>query len=237
MRLMYFKYLFIVSAVALTFVSCSKDNYNPPSALLHGKLHYKGEAINVEYNQVNFELWQPGFGKNGAINVSIAQDGTFSSLLFDGNYKLVFRPNQGPFYWNRNANGAVDTIQLQISGSKEMDIEVTPYYMIRNPQISVAGNVVNATCSLEKIITDANAKNIERVSLYLNKTQFVSGAGTQYIAKQDISGGNITDPGNIRLTANIPSITPTQNYIFARIGLKISGVEDMIFSPLQKLSF
>jgi hypothetical protein len=28
---------------------------------------------------------------------------------------------------------------------------------------------------------------------------------------------------------------PTQNYVFARIGVKIAGVEDLIFSPVQKV--
>jgi len=32
-------------------------------------------------------------------------------------------------------------------------------------------------------------------------------------------------------------MTPTQNYVYARIGVKISGLEDMIFSPLVKISF
>ena len=56
---------------------------------------YKGEPLNVQYGNVNFELWQPGFG---AINVNINQERGYSSKLFDGNYKLVFAANQGPFY-------------------------------------------------------------------------------------------------------------------------------------------
>ncbi len=70
---------------------------------------------------------------------------------------------------------AKDTVYVNINGSQTLDIEVTPYYMIRNPQITASGGNVNATVSLEKIITDANAKDVERVTLYVNKTQFVSG--------------------------------------------------------------
>ncbi|MCH5597138.1 DUF3823 domain-containing protein [Niabella ginsengisoli] len=205
--------------------------------MFEGRIVYQGEPIPVESGQVAFELWQPGFGKNGQIDVSIDQDGNFSSLLFDGNYKLIFAANQGPFYWKRNSAGAVDTIAVNISGNKTMDIEVTPYYMIRNAQISNNEKVVTATFSIEKIITDANARNIERVSLYINKTQFVSGNGTQNIAKKDLAAGDIVNMNSISLSATIPDIVPIQNYVFARIGLKIAGADDMIFSPLQKLTY
>jgi hypothetical protein len=107
--------------------------------------------------------------------------------------------------------------------------------MIRNSQITGSGTTVSATFKIEKIITDANAKDIERVNLYINKTQFVSGNGDQQIANAELSGGAITDPNNVSLTVTVPDMVPTQNYVFARIGLKIAGVEDMIFSPLQKV--
>jgi hypothetical protein len=35
----------------------------------------------------------------------------------------------------------------------------------------------------------------------------------------------------------IPEITPTQNYVFARLGIKIAGVEDRIYSPVTKITF
>ncbi len=229
--------IIILAAFSWLFSSCEKDNYDAPSSMLAGKLVYQGATVNVEHGQVGFELWQSGFGKMGAIGVPIAQDGSFSSLLFDGDYKLVFTPNQGPFYWKRNATGNVDTIVVNMKGAKTMDIEVTPYYMIRDAKLALSGKTVNASCKIEKIITNANAKDIERVSLYINKTMFVSGHGTQHIVKTDKNVANIPNLNNVTLTANIPDIVPTQNYVFARIGLKIAGVEDMIFSPLEKLSY
>ena len=52
-----------------------------------------------------------------------------------------------------------------------------------------------------------------------------------------MAGSAITDPNNISLTVAVPSITPTQNYVFARIGVKIAGVEDLLFSALKKIQF
>lgn len=218
-----------------SIISCKKDNYDPPSSLLTGRIVYKGEAINVEHDRVPFELYQYGFGKVGPINGAITQDGKFSHLLYDGDYKFVVRPGQGPFLWPQSG-GKADTISITVKGSMNMDIEVNPYYMIRTPQIAKGSAGITASCKAEKIITDAaNAKNIERVSLYINKTQFVS--GTDNIAKMDIAGSDITNPNNITMSVAVPNISPIQDYVYARIGLKIAGVEDMIFSPLTRIVY
>ncbi len=229
-----FHYIVLI-AVFASAVSCKKDNYEAPTSTLKGRIVYQGEAIGVERDQVPYELYQYGFGKVGALGSSFAQDGTFSALLFDGNYKFIIPNGQGPFMWKQTATGAPDSLAITLSGTQTLDVDVTPYYMIRTPQITGSGGNVSATFKVEKIITDANAKDIDRVSLYINKTQFVSGADN--IAITDLSGSAITDPNNITLSVKVPAIVPTQNYVFGRIGLKIAGVEDMIFSPVQKIQF
>ena len=230
------KYQFIgMLALLISAASCKKDNFDAPASSLTGKLVYQGEAINVEHDRVPFELYQYGFGKVGAIGQTFAQDGTYSSLLFDGQYKLIVPNGQGPFKWKQTAAGAADSITINMKGSQNLDLEVTPYYMIRTPQVTVAAGKVTGTFKLQKIVTDATGKDIENVTLYVNKTQFVSGADN--IANAGIDGGAITDPNNVTLTVTIPSMVPTQNFVFARIGLKVAGVEDRIFSPLVKLTF
>jgi len=230
-----FHYIAMLALVA-SICSCEKDNYEAPSSLLSGRIVYQGEAIGVENNQVPLELYQSGFGKVGAIGSSFAQDGSYSALLFDGDYKLIIPNGQGPFMWKYTSTGAPDSISVAMNGSQTLDLEVTPYYMIRTPQITGSGSTVTATFKAEKIITDAaNAKDIERVSLFINKTQFVSGNGDQRIANTDLSGTDITDINNITLSVGVPATTPAQNYVYARIGLKIVNVEDMLFSPVVKI--
>lgn len=230
------KYYFILMVALLGFfASCKKDNYDAPGVDFTGRIVYKGEALNVQYGNVNFELWQPGFGASGAINVNINQEGGYSAKLFDGNYKLVFAANQGPFLWPKNAKGTQDTIAVTINGNKTMDLEVMPYYMIRNAAVTTAAGKVNGSCKLEKIITDVNAKNIDRVTLYINKTQFVDGSNN--IALQDLTGAALADLNNLNMSVTIPTLVPTQNYVYGRIGVKINGVEDLIFSSVVKLSY
>lgn len=230
-----FRYI-VVPALVLSFYSCKKDNRSAPSTYLTGAIMYKGDSINVERNQVPYQLYQYGFGKVGQIgnNTTFQQNGSYSQVLYDGDYKLIIPNGQGPFLWKQDANGNPDSLSISLKGNQTVNLEVTPYYMIRNAQITASGGIVTANFKVEKIITDSLAKDIERVSLYINRTQFVSGGDN--VAAKDMAGADIADPNNISLSVTVPPITPNQNYIFVRVGVKIANVEDMIFSPLMKIS-
>jgi len=64
----------------------------------------------------------------------------------------------------------------------------------------------------------------------------ITGGGSN-ITATDLAAADLTELNNISLTIAVPAITPTQSFVYARIGLKIAGLEDMIFSPLQKVTF
>lgn len=225
--------------IAMTAFACKKDNYDEPKTTFQGSITYQGEAINVASLAVNFELWEPGWGKSGAIAVQVKEDGSFSSLLFNGNYKLIIPAGQGPFRSIINNATNSDTIPLNISGNTTMNIEVMPYYMIRNQQISKSGTTAVATFKLEQIITDANARSIENVYLYLNQTSIVD--QSNYKVRTAVTGSSIADLNNVYMSVDIPSsmssvgTTGDQNYAFARIGVKIAGVEDLLYSTVVKI--
>jgi hypothetical protein len=243
-----FRYLCILTLFA-SITACKKDNYTAPDSTLSGHIVYQGEAIGVERNQVPFQMYQYGFGKVGPISItdpnshipsfqSFEQDGSYSAVLADGDYKIIVPNGQGPFLWKQTAAGNPDTVNVTLKGDQTLDLEVTPFYMIRNPQFAASGGNVTATFKAEQIITGPDAKNIEKVGLYIGKTQFV----TDGIVDQDrqfveLDAGAIVDPNDISLSVALPSKMTAQNFIFARVGIKIAGVEDMIYSPLQQISF
>ncbi|GAA4306860.1 hypothetical protein GCM10023149_00280 [Mucilaginibacter gynuensis] len=231
------KIKYILSIAVLSILAgCKKDNYDAPGLRLNGRVVYQGEAINVEQpfeNPANIELWQPGFGKLAAIPMPIAQDGSYSQELFAGNYKLTMQPGNGPWMWRTNAAGKPDTVFLDFKGNQTLDLEVTPYYLIHNFTNAVKGRNIIANFKADKIITDANAKDIEYVNLYVNKTQFVSGGYN--IASRRYNNDAIIDPSNVTFNKFIPTLSPTQDYVYARIGLKIAGVDKLVFSPVQKV--
>ena len=152
-------------------------------------------------------------------------DGSFSGRFFSGDYKLKFIDGQGP--WQATS----DTINVTINGNTEMDLEVTPYYMVRNPQFSAAGNTINGNVAIEKVITGANGRDIEFARLYINDGQFVSDNGDYNIAQVDAS--TISDT-SISGSVSIPD-GYNKNSIFARMGIKIVGVEDLVFSEVVKV--
>ncbi|NLR81519.1 DUF3823 domain-containing protein [Chitinophaga eiseniae] len=220
-------------ALVAGIASCKKDNYPAPSSTFSGKLVYQGEPVNVSYNDVYFELWEPGWGKSTAINVNVSQDGSFSTLLFNASYKLIIPASQGPFRSLPDKGTGTDTMLLNVSGSIKQDIEVMPYYMIRTPKFTNTGRSLTATFRIDKIITDANARNVEKVALYVCKNQFVDGRNS--IKTVEKPGSAITDPASVSLQLDIPDVVPAQKSVFARIGLKVAGVEDMIFSRVQEV--
>ncbi len=222
------KFIFTLIIATTILASCAWDNYDEPQSFLKGNIVYNNEPIGVSYNDVTFQLWEPGWQLSYPIDVVVAQDGSYSAKLFNATYKLVFPDGQGPF----RMVGA-DTLTVNIAGNQTLDIEVEPYYMIRNAQFSASGRNVTASFQAEKIITDADALDIERVNLYVNKGMFVDFRTN--VASTEISGGDIANPGSISMSVSVPELTPTQNYVYARVGLKVAGREDMIFSQVQKI--
>ena len=223
-------------------IGCKKyDNVSAPNVTLTGRLVYDGDSIGVADNQVPLQLYQYGFGAVGPVNLTFTQQGGFSQVLYAGDYKLIIPNGQGPFLWKKTAAGNPDTLDINIKGNMSVDVPVTPYYMIRNPQFTKSGNNIVATFKAEKIIKDANAQDIEFVGLYINKTMFVSNITDELMTNSDNSPtqttlSTIPDLNNISLSVEIPTIPVTQNYVFARVGIKIQNVEDMIFSPVVKVN-
>ncbi|MCU4164724.1 DUF3823 domain-containing protein [Carboxylicivirga caseinilyticus] len=228
------KILFYIPLIfSLIFMSCEKDNYDAPSARLYGKLVYQGEAIHVEAHEVTFQLWEPGWQLSNSIQVDVNQDGEYSAMLFPSTYKLIIPSHQGPFRNITNTETQSDTIIVNLGGNKEMDIEVEPYYMIRNAQFSQSGGTVSASFGLEQIITDEDAKSIERVNLYINTTQFVDVQSK--INSAEVAGGDIADLSSVTMSVTVPETRIDQSYVYARVGVKMAGVEDMIFTAVQKI--
>jgi len=241
----YKSHYIIITAIGILLSACSYDNYTQPSFKLTGRIVYQGVPIDVQNSSGSnidnattyFYLYEPGWQKsNMPIKTVISQDGSFSSILFGSTYKMVLPAGVGPYI------ASTDTTTISMTGDKTMDIEVTPYYVVQTPVFSMSkDSVVTTTFKLKQIVTGANAKNIQAVYLYINRLLITDGGNN--IANVKMDGSSIADLNNIQLSAKMPSLAslklgiPTnQTYIFARIGVQISGVNGMLFSPVQKIT-
>lgn len=221
----HYRFIFLFMIVAFTVTSCGLDNYDAPQSRLQGKITYNGEELGLRGTgeAVQLQLYQDGYQLRDYIRVYVGQDGSFEALLFDGVYKLVTRDKNGPWVNNR------DTIVVNLKGSADVEVPVTPYFTISNELISLSGNVLNATFNVNKIVSTAN---IDYVTLLISKTSFVD--DVTYIARKDFRN---QQPGSLNLSMDLSDNTSVAaaKALFARVGVRAVGADQAIYSDIVRL--
>ena len=213
----------LLAGLGLLAASCTKDNITPPTSQLTGRVTYRDQPLNVRGGgNVQLELWQRGEFFRTKIPVYVAQDGSYSASLFDGEYKLTRLRDNGPW-----AN-QTDSITVQVKGSTIVDVPVQPYFTIGNATITKSGSNVTASVPVSKIGT----RDLDEVVLFLGYTQFVD--VSNQAASSNKRAADITDLTKpISLTTGIPS--SARGSIYARVGVRTLGVNELIYSPVQKI--
>jgi len=221
------KFLSIISiAFVVLLPGCKKDNFEPPSSFIKGHVVYQGEPISVRSNGVQLELWQRGYQLFSKVVVNVAQDGSFSANVFDGNYKLTRLKGNGP--WADNT----DTIEITLKGTANIDVPVDPYFIIKNETFQKSGTNINVTFNIQRINT---TKTLEAVRLYLGQTILVDQSiNLANFSKAGSTISDITLP--ITLSLTIPTALASKDYLFARVGVKTTGVGELAYSQPQKIA-
>ncbi|MHA4736721.1 DUF3823 domain-containing protein [Dyadobacter sp. MSC1_007] len=215
----------LLLALMVGLSGCEKDNRTEPKSVLKGRIVHDGQPVGVRSNGVQLELWQRGYQLFTKLPVHVNQDGTFSASLFDGNYKLVRLRGNGPWIDN------TDTIDVALRGTAEIDVPVVPYFVFKNDTYSKGEGKVSATFNLQQV---NNTRTLERVNLYIGTTTIVD--PNNNVGNAQEVAAKITDLSKpITLTATIPANLAGREYIYARIGVKTSGVGEMLFGVPQKI--
>ncbi|GAB6393775.1 MAG: DUF3823 domain-containing protein [Bacteroidales bacterium] len=210
----------------LVAAGCGKDNYDAPESTLTGRILYNGTPVQVRGTgeAVQLYLYQDGWELRNEIPVYVTQDGTFTAKLFDGEYKLVTRDNNGPWVNTR------DTTAFTLKGSTSVDLEVTPYFTISGESVSVSGTTtLSVSFTVNRIVSSAQ---LETVYLVLSKTQFADEVNNIY--RKDIGGVSV---GQVSLTEDLSGNkdVASASSLYGRIGVKTEGVEQAIWSSVVKL--
>src|SRR5690606_6192701 len=151
----------LILLLGLAAASCEFDNFEEPKSTLTGRVVYNDEALGLRSDGVQLELWQHGYDLFQKIPVYVAQDGTFSAVVFDGDYKMTLIRGNGPWM------DRTDSIDVQVRGSQMIDVEVKTYYVISNSSFDVSGNSIAVTFTIE----DTNSgRDLEFASIYMGRT-------------------------------------------------------------------
>jgi hypothetical protein len=225
----------LLVGLGLLAASCKKDNYSPPESQLTGRVTFQNEAVGVRgQGGVQLELWQRGEYFRNKIAVFVAQDGSYSATLFDGDYKLTRLRDNGP--WQNNT----DSIDVQVRGNTIIDVPVQPYYVVRNATFAKSGSTVSAKCQVGQITT---GRNIESVMLFVNYTQFVDNFNGVTLTPDELAanggamltGAAVADLSKVlNLSFNLPPAVQNKT-VYARIGVKTQGVSELYYSPVQTI--
>ncbi|HYQ58572.1 MAG TPA: DUF3823 domain-containing protein [Draconibacterium sp.] len=215
--------LLSVSIILFIFTGCQEDNYDAPGSLLTGRVVYNGEAVGVRSNGVQIELWQHGYANFEKIPVYVNQDGTFSAVLFDGDYKLV-RLAGAPW------EASTDSIDVEVRGGTTVDVPVVPFFNVENVSFSKSGGNVTATFTVNKVSSQGT---LNRVVLYLGKNYLTDNGYN--IASVALPAADITLGATTTLSVAIPATVNT-DFIYARVGVETSGVGQLLYSTSEKVA-
>lgn len=218
----------VIAFVILLCAGCTKDNFKKPSSFITGRIVYQGQPLGIRSAQtggVQLEIWQKGYQLYTKLAVSVAQDGTFSANLFDGNYKLIPLKGVGPWA------DKLDSIDVTVNGTATVDVPVDPYFIIKGESFQKSGSTINATFTLQKVNT---TKALELVRIYVGQTVITDQTNNVANAQKATAAiPDITQP--ITLSIPIPASLANSDYLFARVGVKTLGVAELLYTQSIKI--
>ncbi|RYY20610.1 MAG: DUF3823 domain-containing protein, partial [Sphingobacteriaceae bacterium] len=208
-------YKILILFLAVVFITgCKKDNYEAPKSQLTGRVIYQGTAIGVRSNAPpQLYLYQRGYAFFTPIPIYVNQEGSYSALLFDGNYKLTRISNNGPWV------NQTDSIDVRVSGNTVVDVPVTPYSLISNATYQRSGTSISSAITVQKVNTTSQ---IEAVRLYLSRTILLDQNNAE--ATTNIAGSTVTPGQPVTATITIPASLTNSDAVYVRVGVKTVGV-------------
>ncbi len=216
--------LYSLISISMVLAGCELDNFDAPKAMLEGQVTYQGEPISVRSNSAEFQIWQDGYALNELIPVFIAQDGTYSVSLFEGEYKLVRR---GGDPWLPQLN---DTIVVQVSGNTQVDVPVTPYINISNENFQMNGSTLSANFQIDQIVADTN---VQEISIMLSRNILLDRNINDFNKVIELESFEFGTSNSVAI--EIPESLRDEGYLFVRIGAKSSMANELIYTNAQKI--
>lgn len=231
--------------IAFIFTSCEYDNYDAPSLSISGNLTCNGKNMPFDGNAGRglLKVVQTGYGKvDGGTGIQVGTDGAFTQLLFPGEYWLTPYNNQYPFefeqFENLGAGLGYDSIHIDLKKNLEMNIEVIPYYEIKDYTPSLQGTDMVMKFKVAKSTgTKKSAPAIKRVRFYVSTSNIVSTFTTCNVVK-DI---NVAQDAELEISMPVTTyqngyVNNFRSYAFCRVAIELENIPNYyLFSEVKKL--
>lgn len=221
--------IYIFSLCTLLLSSCTEyDNYDEPESTLTGKVLYEGEQLAFRNSAISFDLFQLGYDKglSQSIPLHIAQDGTFSAKLFNGEYKLV-RNASGPW-----VDQVKDTLLVTVKGNTIFDVEVKPHFIVNKDTYTVdlANKKVTGTFTISKVAENSNLSNVR---MYIGSRVLLDNDIRDAYLKAEPSAVTYGEP--LSITMSITDELIKKGYMYVRVGAKAAESGQYIYTQVQKI--
>lgn len=215
---------FVMLLLPLLFMAaCKKDNYEAPKSTLSGRIIYQNQVVGVRSNAVQLQLWQHGYAFFTPIPIYINQNGTYSALLFNGDYKLT-RLSGGPWM------PQTDSISVHVSGNTVVDVPVNPYFVVSNATYQRSGNTITSSITVQQ----ANAASqLEAVRLYVFRTILLDQNNAD--ATTSLAASAVTVGQPVTASVTIPTALTSADAVYVRVGVKTVGVNELAYSAPTKI--
>lgn len=226
--------IFAFAVTVGCMASCGLDNYDPPKYMLTGKIvnitDEKPIQVQGSFQKTPIRIHEYGWKSTGNFSARVAQDGTFSALVFKGTYHLIPALDRGP--WARMT--ADDTLHIEVKGDTEVVIKVKAFALLDEGSFTLNGDQLTGTANI-KIYDPSNS--IERATLFANWTSFVDNDCKQLGEKNGtpvINGDTGTVSINMVLSEQSMKLA-NERGLYARIGIKLRNTSDLTYTPVFKL--
>lgn len=230
---------FSICCMAFLFAACEYDNYKGPECRFTGTVVYQDKPFVFDGNVSVLKAVQKGFGKDDpGTPVRINEDGTFSQLLFAGDYYLTLANQQYPFLFadfkSRGQGLGYDTIPMTLTGNAERSFEVIPYYLMD----SISYEPLDST-STELKVTIHIMRNpdsrlpmelpkVTRAFVYVGINQHVNSSTKLSKASRPLK---IEDEGEVTVRVDLANYRSTtynyvnnyRDYLYFRVGLVLDA--------------
>ena len=225
-----FYYILFTMLSVFGFASCGYDNFEEPESILSGNVQYNGQNLQLQGSggSIQLQAYQTGYELKSPITLYVNQEGRFSARLFNGHYTIVTKDNNGPWVNNR------DTIEVDIKGNTEVNIPVTPYFLLSDYNCTLNGDRLTVGFKIQQVVS---AASLSYATICIGRTSIVDEQNNAFQIRLNASA--------LTLGANNFSFTLTNEQkktisgavkISARVGLRTVDADKSVYTQLLTLN-